>query len=251
MNIINANTLTQNQYNDARRLIEACKEKDNSRGISFFEQEMNENRHYPCFYMIYDENELVAFASVFIPNENGCEVYANVLPRMRNRGYFTRMLTLIRKNNEKYGINTMYIVNDPACESGTMALKSMNAIYTDSEFLMRYDNHIIPNPKGILDIVCEKGENNIEFIAFLEDEEVGHCYVEYVRECASIYGFYIEEEYRNRGYGTEMLLQMIKNLLEHGSEKILLHVNGANVAAYKMYYNHGFTKEEQIDYWRL
>ena len=251
MNIINANTLTTNQYNDARKLIEVCKEADGSRGISFLEQEMNENELYPCFYMIYDENELISFASVFIPEDGVCEVYANVRPSMRNKGYFTRMLSLIQKNNEKFGINTMYIVNDPLCISGTESLESLGAHRESSDYLMRLDMEKIEKPKGILELKQEKNGNTIEYLGFLGEEEVGHCYVEHVRECASIYGFWIEEEHRGLGYGTEMLLLMVENLLAHGSEKILLHVNDANVPAYNMYYHHGFTKEEQIDYWKL
>lgn len=251
MNIINANTLTTNQYNDARKLIEICKEADGSRGISFFEQEMNEIELYPCFYMIYDENNLISYASVFIPEKGICEVYANVRPDMRNRGYFTRMLSLIRKNNEKFGINTMYIVNDPSCVSGTESLESLGAVKESSDYLMSLDFNKIEKPKGILSLESEKNGSTEEYIGYLEDEEVGHCYVEHIRECASIYGFWIEEEYRNRGYGTEMLLLMVESLIGHGSEKILLHVNDANVSAYNMYYNHGFTKEEQIDYWKL
>lgn len=251
MNIINTNMLTSNQYNDAKALVELCRLTDGSRGISFLEQEMNCIREYPCFFMMYNGSTLVCFLSVFIPEEGVCEVYANTLPAYRGRGYFERMIELVRNKNRDFGIRKMYIVNDPSCASGTDVLNSMGARLESSDYLMRYNADIKPEPKGILHIETDKDGSSEKYTALLGSEEIGHCYVEHSRGTASIFGFFVEEKHRGNGYGTEMLLLLLEHLLAHGSKKILLHVNNANKAAHSMYYHHGFIHEEQLDYWRL
>ncbi len=114
---------------------------------------------------------------------------------------------------------------------------------------MRYNNDILPKPKRILSIKNEKNGNIVMYKAFLDEKEIGECYVEHNRATASIYGFLIKEKYRGNGYGTELLLLLLEHLLDSDCKKILLHVNNANKAAHVMYSNHGFVHEEQIDYW--
>lgn len=251
MNIINTNVLTSNQYHDAKSLIQLCKQADGSRGIGFLEPELNYIREYPCFFMMYEGETLVSFASVFIPDENMCEIYADTLPSARGKGYFKRLLKLIKEKNKDFNIKKTYMVNDPTCIVGTRAMESIGAKLESSDYLMRYNNELKPNPKHILTLKVEKEEDNEKYISMKEDLEIGRCYVEYNRETASIYGFFINEKYRGKGYGTETLLLLLEHLLKHGCNKILLHVNNANKAAHKMYYHHGFIHDEQLDYWRL
>ena len=59
----------------------------------------------------------------------------------------------------------------------------------------------------------------------------------------------IDDAERNKGYGSEMLILILGELLNQEVAKILLHVNGANKVAHVMYSHHGFVSEEQIDYW--
>lgn len=212
---------------------------------------MNAIREYPCFFLMYNGGVLVSFASVFIPEYGMCEVYANTLPEARNRGYFIRMLEMIQAKNKDFGIDRMYIVNDPSCISGTTALRSLGASLENTDYLMRYNTGIKPQPRRILELECENDGNNVRYKVTLGGNEIGHCFVEHTRATASIFGFWVEEEHRGNGYGTEMLLLLLEHLLEHGSRKILLHVNNANRSAHKMYFHNGFIHEEQIDYWKI
>lgn len=251
MNIINTNVLTSSQYHEAKALVELSRQTDNSKGIAFFEQEINYIKEYPCFFMMYDGGTLVCFASVFIPDEVVCEVYAVTLPEVRGKGYFKRILGLILEKNADFNIEKTYIVNDPSCKSGTVALQALGAELENTDYLMRYNNDLKPEPKGLFELAESDNGNGICYRAVRNDVEIGHCYVEYARSTASIFGFWIEEEYRGNGYGTEMLLLLLEHLRKHGSEKILLHVNDANKAAHSMYSHHGFVHDEQIDYWRI
>ncbi len=251
MHIINTNTLTSNQYHDCRSLIETCKQADNSRGISFLEPEMNLVKEFPCFFLLYDNGSLISFLSVFIPDEMQCEIYANTLPEQRNKGYFSKLLGLANEKLEEFNIKTIYLVNDPSSITGTLALNKIGATLIDTDYLMRYNMDITPIPKGILNIKSEIDGNTENFESFLDNTLIGHCYVEHSRATSVIFGFLIDEQFRNRGFGTETLLLILEKLLNDGCKKILLHVNGANEAAYNMYFNHGFIHEEKIEYWML
>lgn len=251
MNIINTNVLTSNQYHDAKSLVQLCRQADGSRGISFLEPETNYITEYPCFFMMYEGDTLVSFASVFIPDESTCEIYADTLPSARGKGYFNRILKMIKEKNKDFNIEKTYMVNDPTCIVGTKAMEAIGARLESSDYLMRYNNEVKPVPKHILTLRIEKEGDNEKYISMKEDMEIGHCYVEYTRETAFIFDFFIYEKHRGMGYGTETLQLLLEHLLKHGCNKILLHVNNANKAAHKMYYHHGFIHDEQLDYWRL
>ena len=250
MHVIITNTLTSNQYHDATSLINLCKECDNTRGISFLEPEMNFISSFPCFYLMYQGGTLVSLLSVFVPNEEECEIYANTLPSHRRNGYFDRLMDSALSNIRNYGIKKILIVNEPGCVSGTDFLNfSPNVRFSYSEYLMRYNMSITPAPRDILNIEYFTEENTEHFTSYLEDTAIGFCKVEHNRGVATIYDFNVIPSMRGNGYGTETLLLVLKRLLDSGCHKILLQVNGANKAAHIMYSRHGFIHEEQIDYW--
>lgn len=251
MHLIITNTLTSNQYHDASTLIDLCKAHDNTRGISFLEPEMNAISEFPCFYLLYKATTLVSFLSVFLPDEEQCEIYASTLPNERMNGHFAKLLSEAVNNLNEYEIENIYIVNEPECTSGTSYLNANpNVDFAFSEYLMKYNMEITPVPKNILTIDIKKIDNTEKILSFYENEEIGHLYIEHNRGVATIYGFEVNENNRGKGFGTETLLLVLKHLLDSGCHKILLQVNGANTAAHHMYLHHGFVSEEQLDYWQ-
>lgn len=250
MNVIITNTLTSNQYHDAKSLIQICSTNDNTRGNSFLEPEMNSISLFPCFYMLYNGNVLISFLSVFIPDETSCEIYGNTLPTYRGNGYLQRLLSSSMNNLRNYGIKKIFLVNEPGCEAGVSFLNSCpHTSFSHSEYLMRYNMNITPIPLGTLTISYETESNTEIFESSLNGTPIGGCKVEHNRGVATIYEFEIEASHRGRGYGTETLILVLKRLIDSGCHKILLQVNGANKAAHAMYSHHGFVHEEQVDYW--
>ena len=150
MNIFVTNTLSSNQYHEAMELTELCSKADGTHGISFLEQELNEIEEFPCFYMMYDGNRLVSYLSVFIPDDDQCEIYGGTLPEERGKGYFKRLLKEALINIRKYGIERKMVVIEPGCRDMEEYLTKINAKLVDTDYLMSYDKNVKPAPKRVL-----------------------------------------------------------------------------------------------------
>lgn len=249
MNIFAINTLTLKQFYDARELIALCGEFDGTRGVSFLEPELNEDRTFPAFYMMYDNAKLISFASVFLADEEECEIYGYTMPEYRNKGYFKRLYKEALKNLKAYSYKRKSFVCEPESIAGKAVLEKMGMKILRTEHLMSYNMSPVEDIKERLELYSTTEENTEVFEACIGEDVIGTCNVEYTRSHAVIYEFQVYEEYRGNGYGSEMLLLILRELLKEDVSKILLHVSGANTVAHAMYSHHGFVSEEQIDYW--
>ena len=249
MNIINTSELTSNQFYDAKTLIELCRLADNTKGISFLQGDMNAIDNFPGFFLMYHGNTLVSFLSIFVSNQEECEVYANTLPRYRKQGYFRRLFEMASEQIKNYGIRKVYFVNEPSCLAGSEALRMLGAKLETSEYLMSYNMRIDPKPRRILTLRSTSTENGELLETFRDDVRVGSMNLEIERHIATIYNLEIEPEYRGRGYGVETLLLALEHLKKSGCCKVILHVSSSNKVAYRMYSRHGFVHVEQLDYW--
>lgn len=250
MQTIITNTLTTRQYYEATNLINICREYDHTHGISFLEPEMNALREFPCFYLLYEDNQLVSILSIFIISESECEIYCNTLPEHRKYNHFHKLLTKAVTNLKAKHIDNIFIVHEPDCTDGSNYLSSSNNItFSFSEYLMCYDMNIAPIPENSLTLKHSTSDSTEHFTCFSDKTPVSECFVEHNRGVATIYGFIVYEEYRGKKYGTETLLLVLKKLIDNGCHKIILQVSGANIAAHTMYLNHGFYNKEQVDYW--
>lgn len=249
MNIFAINTLTSKQFYEARELISVCTSVDGTRGVAFLEPELNEDRSFPAFFMMYDGSKMVSFLSVFLVDETECEIYAYTLPEYREKGCFKRLYKEAIKRLKAAGYTDAFFVCEPESEAGKAVLEKMGLKVSRTEYLMSYDMSPVNETKGRLELISNAEDSTVNFEACIGDDIIGTCNVEFTRSHVVIYEFQIYEEYRGNGYGSELLLLVLKQLLKEGATKILLHVNGANIVAHAMYSHHGFVSEEQIDYW--
>lgn len=249
MNIINTVELSSNQFYEAKTLIELCKLADNTKGITFLENDMNAIENFPAFFLMYKGNTLVSFLSVFIPNDQECEIYANTLPRYRKEGCFRQLYEMAAIQLKNYGIKKVFFAMEPGCLSGGNALTRLGARLEVSEYLMSYNTRIEPKPTGILTLTNTETEDGEIIETYREDVKVGQMNLAKERNTATIYGLEVLPEYRGRGFGVETLMLALKHLIDEGCCKIILHVSSSNKIAYRLYSHHGFVHVEQIDYW--
>lgn len=249
MQIINSNKLTKNQISDIDKLVGLCKLEDKTKGIIFLESDMNEYPDFKCFYLVYENSQLTSFLSVFIPNQDECEIYAYTLPPFRKKGLSKKLLkeALIILNN--YNIKSVFLTCEPESNSGILTLKSINADYELSEYMMKYDENIKPKPEHKL--ILKYNNKSGYYETLLNNMVIGKCNIDNSEFCTTIYNFEITEKKRGQGYGKESLLLILENLLNDNCSNIVLHLSSYNKRAYNLYCNNGFYISSQVDYWKL
>lgn len=70
----------------------------------------------------------------------------------------------------------------------------------------------------------------------------------------TISGIYVDEQYRNRGYGNKVFSELMKWVQELGFNEVWLMCKKDNTNALKMYKKHGYTIEKDAGhgaYWWL
>jgi RimJ/RimL family protein N-acetyltransferase len=249
MKIINTNTLTSDQRQDIENLIYLCKIQDGTEGIRFLESDMNEYPDFDCFYLLYENAELISFLSVFIPNAKECEIYSYTLPVFRKKGCFSSLLKAALKQLDFYEIHCVYFVCEPESHSGKQALASVHAVPFSSEYILKYNTAKAPQPEYSLKLCYNKKLTHFETL--LKNKIIGKCDVDHSDFCSTIYNFEVEACKRGQGYGKETLLLIIEHLLNNDCENIMLHLSNTNKAAYHLYMHNGFIISKQLDYWKL
>lgn len=79
----------------------------------------------------------------------------------------------------------------------------------------------------------------------LDGEYIGSYGIEDASENVNITGFYINEKYRNNGYGNEILSDMVDNIQRY--EEVYLMVRYDNIIAINMYKKVGFKECEDCE----
>ena len=83
------------------------------------------------------------------------------------------------------------------------------------------------------------------------DEPVGSLRVAQLSEDAGIYGFVVRPEYRGKGYGRQLLQEVIRILHSEGTHSIMLEVDVTNTNALGLYLSVGFEIKTTYDYYNV
>jgi len=86
------------------------------------------------------------------------------------------------------------------------------------------------------------------FVSLQRDEKIIGCGLGVLEnDFIGLYNIVIDKEYRNKGYGREIVLSLLKLGKENGAKKAYLQVMENNPPALKLYSNVGF--KEEYKYW--
>lgn len=85
--------IDESQEEQIRELEEICNlaEKPFLQSYVYLDSKANAEPDRDCFYLLYEDNELVGFLSIFAPGEEG-EITAFIHPTYRRKGFFTALL---------------------------------------------------------------------------------------------------------------------------------------------------------------
>nr|WP_319489957.1 GNAT family N-acetyltransferase [uncultured Caproiciproducens sp.] len=278
INIIQRNKLNAEQTNQIRDLEKICQEYDGLKRLVFLSNEINFDQKIDCFYLLYEEDRLIAFLSLFIPLAEEAEVSAYTLPECRERGYFTLLFMKAAEELKKYKIYKILFVHEPSCTDAKRVLEAVHANYAYSEYLLTFDRAGYQKCGGALTLKLSESEDIPDvaaldsqlfgndygesvsivtksvnsptikaYSALLGSERIGLCNANMEGGNVSIFGVGISPAYQGKGYGREMLNRLLEQLM-HESGEISLEVSSSNGIAYHLYITSGFQIKTQFDY---
>lgn len=138
MQIIKTNTPTQDIIHDIKRVEQACKEHDGLRGGISLDYSLNIYPDMTSLFLLYEQEELVSFLSMFVPTGEEAEISACTLPGHRRKDYFSLLLDEAGREAAEYGIRSLLFVCEAQSRDGKSALQALRAEYRFTEYALKY-----------------------------------------------------------------------------------------------------------------
>lgn len=224
-------------YDNINKILFSCR---NNNEVIY---SLNEDSQQDFDFIIIAENDRnpLGFLAASYIDINTFEIIGAVTPQNRRNGIFKEMLeefnTIVRPLHIVFSGKSTY--NGFSECAHALGYSVMNC-----EHLMEFDrNKFIPKQATVID--AEFDEEASTYYYYIEDNFIGSCSICDETYVINIYDVYVEPEYRNRGYGSIILSDVLWDLINSG-KRIQLQVSGQNKAALKLYKKCGFTTTDTI-----
>lgn len=89
------------------------------------------------------------------------------------------------------------------------------------------------------------------YVATLDEAIIGKAHLLFEGEDAILFGLGIDERYRHRGYGTDLLIHALNQATLRGAQELHLEVMAENKEALRLYRRLGFHKTSSLGYYRI
>ena len=278
--------LNHQEYEDIKRLREYCITNDNvtlKLELDYkLSQPLDKSENLNEF-LFYDEDTLIGYIGICQFGGETLEVNGMVHPEYRRMGVFSRLFSLVKEEWHKRNSRDMYLLNDNKSLPGLEFIKRTGAYYDNSEYEMflkgdprngsdlnelRLRKAINKDVKEIarqnaiyfdvdpekVDLILPEEEANrgiAIYIAEFENAVIGKVHLEVSDGIGGIYGLGVLPEYRNRGYGKEILIKSVELLKAKRMNEIMLQVAVKNKNALSLYKSCGFEVASTMDYYKL
>lgn len=216
----------------------------------FMENDYNINPSMPCFYLCGEREQLIGFLSIFLPNPQEAEISAFIHPAYRRQGIFSHLWELAMRTLEQYQVETIYVPLAVQNRIARQLLTDMDFRLGYSEYTMTYQHlpHTVVGHQLPSRLSFEQTKTGYKL--WLDKTIIGTCAIDIGNYNCTIYSLEIFPAYRQQGYGSLFLEQILLSLeTEYPTYTILLQVNGENTVAFNMYLRHNFQIQQQLDYW--
>ncbi len=224
-------------YIDINSIVISC--KDNNETI--YELDEMTLQDFDCFILATDNGTPVGFLASSIFDEASYEIIGAVIPGRRQRGIFRKML---EEFNREFNPRKIVFSGKNTYNGFSECSYSLGYPVMDCEHLMEFDrNNFIPETTTLLE--AEFDEEASTYYYYLGNDFIGSCSICDETSIINIYNVYVEPEYRNRGYGSEIISDVLWDLV-NSDKKIQLQVSGHNHAALKLYGKCGFTITDTV-----
>lgn len=275
--------LTDQQIRDIRQLTAACEIHDGISGQVFLDNSMNFSRNIKSNFLLYEQDRLVSFLNLFMPTMDDAEVTAFTQPEERGKGHFKRLLVAAIEEIRSYDIPDIIFVCDNRSQIGKAVVENYGATYEMTEYFMRYDrsksesfsdverpldlvkasiddltlltdlNHLTfeedyDNARLMTENIL-KAENKTYYLAKLQDQTIGMAAVSFENQMATLFGVGIKPEFKGKGYGKALVVQVLETLMAKGISDITIEVDSDNKVAYNLYKKVGFKIDVAYSYY--
>lgn len=276
MPILNIFKLSEKQLEEVRVLETLCKQKENLQASAFISNEQNYDKELPCFFLLYHNNELISFLSLFLPSKSEAEVYAYTHPNHRQLGGFNSLLEAACKVLVEIPVPTLLFVTEPNGMAANKALKTLEVTFLNSEYLLTLDkaiktcseNTLVATSMEDLEILSElhsqifksdtasslsflksscNSSNILSFKYMWEGTIIGLCHATIEDSFISIFSLGISPDFQGKHHGKTMMLQLLHKLSFY-NKPITLEVSSENKKAFQLYERLGFVITSQFNY---
>jgi ribosomal protein S18 acetylase RimI-like enzyme len=281
-----ASQLNYREYEDIKSLREYCVKNDNitlKLELDYKFIDKSENLNKINEFMFYDDGTLIGYIGICQFSGETLEVNGMIHPEYRRMGVFSRLFSLVKEEWDKRSSRDMYLLSDHQSLPGLEFIKRTGAYYDNSEYEMflkgdpinssdlnelrlrkatNKDVNEIARQNAIyfdvdpekVDLLLPEEEANRGvdiYIAEFENAVIGKVHLEVSDGIGGIYGLGVLPEYRNRGYGREILIKSVELLKAKQMNEIMLQVAVKNKNALRLYKSCGFEVTSTMDYYRL
>ncbi|GAC1387965.1 MAG: GNAT family N-acetyltransferase [Ktedonobacteraceae bacterium] len=281
--IIKKRTWTEDELAQAHELLAVCGAYENldiklslSRLRSRLGKEIND-------FLYYADDQLVGLLSLSNHGTEDREMTGMVHPAHRRRGIFTALLASAKAEVQQRGIQRLIIICERFSRSGQGFVAAVGAQYDFSEHRMilatlkekgpyHQQLHLRrAEPQDIDSIVqiialsfgqsvqgarkdiAESMQNSLSqyYVGLFHNEVIGSLDLFVHENEFGIYAFGILPQYRGRGFGRQMLEQLIKSIHHQSQQLISLEVETTNTNAIGLYRSCGFQETTSYGYYNL
>jgi ribosomal protein S18 acetylase RimI-like enzyme len=234
--------------------------------------------------MYYDDDNLIGYIGICRFGGNTLEVNGMVHPEYRRRGIFKTLFSLVKDEWYKRESQRLLLLCDHHSSSGLEFIRhSGNVTHDHSEYEMFLRSgskqDVKANNVGLkkamnLDAKEIAWQNSVYFdkeykeedlllpeeeekcgtsiyLAEVDNKVIGKVHLEVSEGNGGIYGLGVLPEYRNKGYGREILVRAIEKLKERNLKDIMLQVAVKNNRALNLYCSCGFEITSTMDYFEM
>ena len=279
--LLKKQTLTDAELSSIEQLTNICNSHENLHmRLSWLRTRPPGNETNDFLY--YEESTLVGYLNISSYGTKDKELTSMVHPDHRRKGIFRTLLTAAKEECLQRGVEKLTLVCEHASHSGQSCVAAIGAQHDFSEHEMvlgtfqprrTFDQQlhvrkadandtealiaVVATDFGdveeaqsyILDFLAQP--NQPFYLATLDQEPIGCLRLDEMDNEVGIYGFIVRPEYRGRGYGRQILEEVIRTAQAQSSRGIMLEVETNNTNAIGLYCSCGFEVKTTYDYYDL
>lgn len=286
MDIQKKRSVTEGEIQQMKDLAYICGQQDNldyssDLHINFLK---NRNEDYINDFLLYNGTQLIGALNMYdFERPTKLELIGFVHPHFRKQRFGTILLqTAMKEIQNRETDEALLIINGDSI-SGNEFVKHMKLPYLYSEYSMECktneiqkttDNNIqltlatseslldlikisskafgdsVENPTAWLQKMMNSSSHQV-FSALIAEKVIGTITVSKQEQSTTLSGFAVHPSYQGKGYGKDILCNIVHTLITEGVSTIGLDVETKNIHALKLYTQCGFEIKTRHDYYNL